>query len=364
MLALVLRRPIIALMGRDEKYRSIVSGGERGVLPGLLRGALSGMSALYRAGIDGRNFMYSKGLLNSAALPVPVVSVGNLTVGGTGKTPLVEYIAGHLTASGKKVVILSRGYKARRNGTMRRNDEAAVLEKNLPEVPHIQDKNRVLAGLRAVKEHNPDCILLDDGFQYRKLRRDLDIIVIDATNPFGHGRVLPRGLLREPTASLKRAGVVVISKADEVSRKETAETEDVISKFVPVERIFRAVHRPRNIYTLDGGKEVEMESLRGGRVFAFCGIGSPGSFRRGLESLGCEIAGFRAFPDHHRYDGQSLENLREEAARSGAEVLITTQKDAVKLAGADLGRTLYVLRIAFDLVKDEDRFLNILDSVL
>ena len=322
------------------------------------------MSALYRAGIGGRNFMYSRGLLNSVALPAPVISVGNLTVGGTGKTPLVEYIAGHLIASGRKVVILSRGYKARRKGTVRRNDEAAVLAENLPGVPHIQDRNRVLAGLRAIKEHNPDCILLDDGFQYRKLRRDLDIIVIDATNPFGHGRTLPRGLLREPTASLKRAGVVVISKADEVSQKETAETEDAVSKFVPVERIFRAVHRPRNIYTLDGGKEVGLESLRGRRVFAFCGIGSPGSFRRGLESLGCEIAGFRAFPDHHRYDGRSLDALREEAARSGADVLITTQKDAVKLAGADLGRTLYALRIAFEFVGGEDRFLDILDSAL
>ena len=355
------------MMGKDERYRAIVSGRERGILPGFLRRALGGMSALYRAGVGGRNLMYSKGLLNSTSLPVPVISVGNLTLGGTGKTPLVEYIARHLIGAGKKVAILSRGYKARRDGTERGNDEAAVLAGNLPDVPHIQARNRILAGLRAVKEHNPDCIILDDGFQYRKLRRDLDIVLIDATNPFGHGRVLPRGLLREPTTSLKRADAVVISKVSEVSQKELAEIQEAIAELVPMEKIFHAAHKPCGLYVLNGENErqqAEIEFLRGRRVFAFCGIGSPDSFRSSLEGLGCDIVGFREFSDHYRYGGGAVDGLRKDVAHSKAEILITTQKDAVKTAGANLGRTLHVLRIAFEFVEGEERFRNLLESVL
>lgn len=348
-------------MGGEEKYKLIVSGRERGVLPALMRKALSGMSALYRAGVEGKNFMYSRGLLNSARLPVPVISVGNLTLGGTGKTPLVEYVARRFAAARRKAVILSRGYKSRCKGG---NDEAALLAENLPDVPHVQARDRVLAGLRAVKTHRPDCVILDDGFQYRRLKRDLDIVVIDATNPFGHGRVLPRGLLREPLSALKRAGAIVISKINEASTEEVAEIRRALLEYVPGDRIFQAAHRPQGVYSLNDRKEVGTETLRGKRVFAFCGIGSPESFRRSLAALGCAVAGFHEFPDHHHYTEASLETIRKEAAAASAEIMITTQKDAVKLIGAETGGALHVLRIALEFVEGEDRFGALLDSVL
>jgi len=356
--------PIIANVAKDEKYKSLIAGQEHGVMPGLMRKALSGLAALYRLGVKGRNLAYSKGLLNRVSLPVPVISVGNITVGGTGKTPLVEYIARHFVGSGKKPVILSRGYGGQRNGAEGRNDEAAVLDENLPGVPHLQARDRVLAGLRAIKEFNPDCIVLDDGFQYQRLKRNLDIVVVDAANPFGYGSLLPRGLLREPVKSLRRADAVVISKVDEAPEDALDAIERKIGGYVARDRIFRARHRPGGVYVL-GGKAEKREaapaSMRGKRAFAFCGIGSPESFRRSVDALGCEIVKFQSYPDHCNYNQESIADLRRRAADSGAEILITTQKDAVKLA--DTGLELYVLRIAFEFVKGEERFLDLLDKL-
>jgi tetraacyldisaccharide 4'-kinase len=348
-------------MAKDEKYKAVISGQEKGVLPGLVRGALTGLSALYRAGMGGRNFLYSKGVLNRVGLPVPVVSVGNITVGGTGKTPLVEYIARHFVERGKKPVILSRGY----GGWGGRNDEALVLEENLPGVAHVQAQNRVLAGLRAVREHKADCIVLDDGFQYRRLKRDLDIVVIDARNPFGYGRLLPRGLLREPVEALARADVVVISKIDESQNSTLFEVRDTLEKYVKGGRIFSARHCPITSYVMAGkGKREEgLSTLKGKKVLAFCGIGSPESFRRSVEGVGCEVAGFRSFPDHYSYGKEAIGGLREAAERCGVEALITTQKDAVKLADADFGRELWVLKIAFEFVEKREEFDALLDSI-
>lgn len=351
----------MAGVAKDEKYKSLISGREKGVLPGLMRGALSGLAALYRIGVGGRNYLYSKGILNRVSLPVPVISVGNITVGGTGKTPLVEYIARHFVERGKKPLILSRGY----GGWGGPNDEAAVLDENLPGVPHVQAQNRVLAGLRAVREHNPACIVLDDGFQYRRLKRDLDIVVIDARNPFGYNQILPRGLLREPVQALARADVVVISKIDESRNTTLLEVRNILEKYVKGERIFSARHCPVRSYVIDSKKkrEVGLSALKAKKVIAFCGIGSPESFRRSVESVGCEVAGFRSFPDHYAYGKEAIEELREAAEKCGAEILITTQKDAVKLADADFGRELWVLKIAFEFVEKRAEFDALLDSI-
>jgi tetraacyldisaccharide 4'-kinase len=348
---------------KDEKYKSLISGREKGVVPLLARKALSGLSALYRVGMESRNLLYSRGLINQVSLPVSVISVGNITVGGTGKTPLVEYIARHFTDAHKKVVILSRGYGSQ-NGAEGRNDEAAVLDENLPGVPHVQARNRVLAGLRAIREFSPDCIVLDDGFQYRRLKRNLDIVVVDATNPFGYGHLLPRGLLREPVDSLKRAGAVVISKVDEAPADALNAAEKKISGCVSRDCIFRARHKPCGVFVLDGREkhDVEPASLKGKRVIAFCGIGSPESFRRSVEALGCEIVKFQSYPDHYNYSQESLADLRKRAEDSGSEILITTQKDAVKLAAA--GLKLHVLKIAFEFVEGGERFHALLDGAL
>jgi tetraacyldisaccharide 4'-kinase len=352
---------------KNDRYKSVISGREHGALPEIMRKALSGLSALYRVGVKSRNALYSKGWINRVTLPVPVISVGNITVGGTGKTPLVEYLARHLAESGKRALVLSRGYRTHRDNAMGRNDEAAVLDQNLPGVPHVQARNRVLAGLRAIKKHNTDCIVLDDGFQYRRLKRDLDIVVIDATNPFGYGELLPRGLLREPVESLERANAIVISKTDSLKEAELKELETTLAKYVAADRIFRAVHRTSEVYVPGANSQrraVEIPALRNKRVFAFCGIGSPESFKRTVGALGCAIAGFRSYPDHYHYNNDAIAELRKQAADSGADVLITTQKDAVKLADADLGRELYVLRIAFAFVEGEKRFLTLVDAVL
>ena len=346
-------------------FESIISGKSKGLLPGVARRALGGLSLLYRAGTGARNFLYDRKLLNQARLPCPVISVGNLTVGGTGKTPLVEYIARHFIKSGRRVVILSRGYRARKTPGGIRNDEAEVLAANVPDAAHIQSKNRVTAGIRAVRRHRPHCIILDDGFQHRRLKRDLDILVIDAANPFGHGRLLPRGLLREPKRCARRAHGIVISKCDEAERRDFSRSVAVVVDVTaPGAEIFRSVYAPVAIEALnedDGG--MSPEEARGRRVFAFCGIGAGRSFHASLEKLGCDIAKMMEFPDHHRYTDKDIDKIKKEFAASDAEFAITTQKDAVKLKSYSLPRVFF-LKIEMEFTDSGDGFPAFLNKIV
>src|SRR5205085_8615835 len=232
-----------AMMPSGDYYRALVSGQHRGLWPGLQRGGLRLISVPYSWGSRLRNWWYDRGWKDSRRLSVPVVSVGNLTLGGTGKTPCVEYVVRFYRERNLRVAILSRGYGSERG----RNDEALVLEENLPDVPHLQGADRAALAATAVEELESEVLVLDDGFQHRRLARDLDLVLIDATNPWGHGYLFPRGLLREPVSSLRRANIVVLTRCDQASKEERGRIREVAARHAPGRPMAETTHRPRDL---------------------------------------------------------------------------------------------------------------------
>ncbi len=324
-------------MFRPSDYHAILSGRRKDLRARLLRAALQACEPLYALAVRHRNRRYDAHPERIRRLDVPVVSVGNLTTGGTGKTPLVITLARWAFDEGKRPVLLSRGYK----GTLEGNDEAAVIHLHLPQLVHLQDRDRVRAGRAAIDAHHPDLFLLDDGFQHRRLHRDLDIVLLDALEPFGFGHLLPRGLLREPKSALSRADVLVLSRADLVDAPTRSairrEAEQAAGRALPWAEIR---HRPGFLRHLPhfADDETTLESperLRGAAVVGFCGLGNPMGFRRTLESLGARILAFCEFPDHHRFSEPEIVRLIDIAHKVNAECLVCTEKDLVKLAAFD-----------------------------
>lgn len=333
---------------REERFLRLIRGEDRG--PGTIsaRAILSVASLGYRIVVAARNLAFDRGWKTTHAAGIPVVSVGNITVGGTGKTPMVEWVCRWYRERGARVAILSRGYGS---GDESVNDEALVLEENLPDVPHLQDPDRVKSAAVAVEELESEVLVLDDGFQHRRLARDIDLVLIDATAPFGLGWLLPRGLLREPVRSLRRADVVVITRADLVNAEKLEEIRS--------EAEFRAgplkwaVSRHAPLAVIGHGvEEVPVESLRGKTVAAFCGIGNPEGFRETIEPLCGRVVGLKRFPDHHRYQKQDVAGLVEWATALEVDLVLTTQKDLVKLRAASLGGVpLRALRIGVEVLE-------------
>lgn len=291
--------------------------------------ALRALSWPYRLAIAIYNWTYEAKVFSQVRLPVPVISVGNITVGGTGKTPLVEYLAGWLSSEGLKVVILSRGYKAPRG---MESDEATLLRQNLPSVPHLIGANRYVSGLEALRRFGADLFILDDGFQYRRLFRDLDIVTINGMQPLGSERLLPAGPLREPPSALGRAHLAVISYADFCPEEELEAIESRLRSINENLVIARTSHRALSLDLVSGEESYLPGWLKNRRVLGFCGIGSPGGFRRLLKKLGAELVDFRIFPDHYYYSQHDLNQLVRLAKTVDADALVTTQKDAVRLA--------------------------------
>ncbi len=321
-------------MSCESIFREIISGRRRGAAASLLRAALALGEPLYAAAVRWRNRHYDRGKASVHRAGVPVVSVGNLTLGGTGKTPLVGWLARWFTERGVRAAVLSRGYGA---ASGQSNDEARELERLLPGLPHLQNPNRAAAAREAVARFGAQLILLDDGFQHRRLARDLDIVLLDAFEPFGYGRVFPRGLLREPVEGLRRADVVVLSRADALDADRRAALWKTIHQNAPAAVCAEVVHGPRRLVS-SAGAETPLEALRGQPVAAFCGIGNPAGFRHTLQSCGCRVLGFREFPDHHRYARADLDQLSAWAKTLGASMLLCTGKDLAKIAAERLGK--------------------------
>jgi tetraacyldisaccharide 4'-kinase len=320
-----------------DYYRTLVSGERRGWVPGLMREGLRALSLPYGLGVWLRNRGYDAGRLRAHRAAVPVVSIGNLTLGGTGKTPCVEYVARFFSERGKRVAILSRGY-----GAQGRNDEAMLLDENLPGIPHLQGADRAALATEAIEQHAADVLVLDDGFQHRRLARDLDIVLIDATNPWGGGHLFPRGMLREPPAALHRADLVVLTRCDLVSAAQRAELRETLGRIAPGIAVVEASHRALGL--MNGQRRADIGRLRGKPVAAFCGVGNPLAFRRTLENLGLAVVAFRSFPDHHPYSFADVEDLC--AWGQSQAVVVTTQKDLVKLPPEAFGSTaLWALRV-------------------
>ena len=309
-----------------------------------------GMAVLRRRWLEAR----------ARGLDRPVVSVGNVTCGGTGKTPVVEMIARELCRLGCRPAILSRGYGGSAAGAAG-NDELHVLAANLPGVPHYQGKDRHPLGLEAIAR-GADVLILDDGFQHARLKRDLDLVLIDALDPFGGGRVLPAGLLREPLAVLAHADLLAITRSNRVDPMLLTTLSSYLrARFPTIPQIFIETH-PIEWRALGGGTEPP-EALRGRRCLAFCGIGNPESFRREIEALGVAVAELIPFPDHHRYTRQDLEAIESCAAGVRADGVLLTQKDAVKIPREGKMAAWKMLRIESRVTRGAEEYARALASL-
>jgi tetraacyldisaccharide 4'-kinase len=287
----------------------------------------------YGFGTRMRAFAYDRRWLPVHQAAIPVVSIGNLTLGGTGKTPMVEWVSRWFRRHGIRVVIASRGYGA----THGPNDEALVLENNLPDCPHLQGADRVQLARIAVEELEGQVLILDDAFQHRRLARDLDIVLLDALEPFGLNHLFPRGRLREPVSALRRAHVVVLSRADQVTPAERfairKAAESVCRRSLPWVEVR---HAPRAA-SVHQEHPIPLTELPSFRSVGFCGIGNPQAFRQTLADLGVQPVDFRIFPDHHPYSRDDVARLADWIRSTHAELALTTQKDSVKLLLAHLG---------------------------
>ncbi len=313
-----------------------------------------------------RNWAYDRRWLSVTQVAVPVISVGNLTVGGTGKTPAVMWIARWFREKDIRVSILSRGYGA---GEADVNDEAKEMELRLPDVPHLQNPDRIASAQVATEELETQLIVLDDAFQHRKLHRDLNIVLIDALLPFGYEHLLPRGLLREPIRSLRRVDVVLVTRADQVDSQSLARIRNRVQLYAPKAAWVETEHRPVHLVNRSGETK-PLEWIAGKKVFAFCGLGNPTGFFETLRGLEAQILERHAFPDHHPYRAEDLTQLRERAeSLSGLDVLICTGKDASKIGVDRLGRIpLWSLQIELNIRSGrealEDRLQEIVQSIM
>jgi len=345
----------LSRLDRDA-YLRLIRGQDRGPWAQLGRGGLAIASLAYRAAVAVRNCGYDRGWLRSHIAMGPVVSVGNLTLGGTGKTPMVEWLARWFRRRGVRVAIISRGY-GQVEGL---NDEGRVLAENLPDVPHLQDPDRVALAQVAALELETELIVLDDGFQHRRIARDLDVVLLDSLEPFGLGYLFPRGLLREPVRSLRRAHVVVLSRADLIGAADRAAIRKEAERRAGARPWVEARHAPLDLIDSEG-KSSPLDSVAGKSIAAFCGIGNPEGFRRTLVPLCRNLLDLRVFPDHHLYSATDVGSLERWARDRGADLVLTTQKDLVKLRASSLGpAALLALRIGLEVTAGGE----VMDDVL
>lgn len=322
------------------------------------------LSLLYGAVTRTRLSLYRRGTFHTTKLDRPVISIGNITTGGTGKTPLVEYVARLISAQGKKVCILTRGYGRKDPhlqvivsdgyGVLASPSEAgdepyllATKLKGLAAV--ISSADRIAAGQEAIKDFGTDCFVLDDGFQHLRLARDLNIVTIDATNPWGGGRLLPHGRLRESIEGMSRADCVVITRCDHV--ETVSRLREEITRLTSGRPIFESQMRMVRVSPLKNGGETLAAPAR---VAAFCAVGNPASFFENLRRAGYELAVEKAFPDHHVYSQGEIDSLNRAAKQAGADVLITSAKDAVKLRTLAFSIPCYVAEIEIAIENDEE----------
>jgi tetraacyldisaccharide 4'-kinase len=347
------------LIPSPAELHDLVSGKSKGLRATLFRALLATLEPCYYLATAFRNRRYDRSPKLVTKVGIPVISVGNLTVGGTGKTPVVLWIAQRLREKDLRVAIISRGYGAESS----RNDEAMELEARLPDVPHVQHADRIIGAQIAIEELESQVIVLDDAFQHRRIARDLDIVLIDALCPFGYGHLLPRGLLRESLGGLRRAQAVILTRSDLVSQTEKSRIESAVLKINSQLIWTEASHSPSQLPSASGIVR-ELTSVVGLPVAAFCGIGNPDGFRQTLEKCGANIASFRAFPDHHSYSAEDVASLGDWAKSTCAKAILCTQKDLVKLQVDDLGGIpLFALQIDIRFQRGESELLAVIDQI-
>jgi len=328
-----------------EYLYNLVTHKTKGLLADLLRGFLFALSLVYGLVVMILVFFYR---LRPVKLSAKVISVGNITLGGTGKTTCVEYLTGKLISQGKGVAILSRGYK--------RGDEPAMLQNKFPLAHVIVDKNRVKAAFKAIKDYAADTLILDDGFQQWRIAKDLEIVTIDAQNPFGNDRLLPAGFLREPLNALKRADIFILTQTDANLNTDGLCTE--LKHINPQALIIESIHKPEGFNSVANPDNfLGSDSFKNKRAVVFSGIGNPQGFENCICGLGIEIAKSFRFVDHYNYTQADIDNIIREAQQINADTIITTQKDAIKIRELKIiGVDILALDIKLSITKNEAEF--------
>ncbi|HEY3177003.1 MAG TPA: tetraacyldisaccharide 4'-kinase [Candidatus Polarisedimenticolia bacterium] len=339
---------------------------------------LAFLSPVYAAAVAARGRLYDGGWLAVARLDVPVISVGNLTAGGSGKSPMVELIARILAQRGHAPAVVSRGYGGSHSGRATvvsdgrgplvdagvAGDEPVMLATALTGVPVIVSRRRRNGGELAVARYRSRCVVLDDAFQHRALARDLDLLLLDGAEPFGNGRLLPAGPLREPVSAMARAGAIVITRADRAGSSSRDAIARAAERHCPAAPIFEARTEPAALIDLASGEALPVSRLAGARVVCFAGIARPDRFFEDAARAGAEVAAAFPFPDHHRFGAADLDAIAAAASRLGADLILTTQKDAARLDGpAAAGRLprLHALRVATT-IDEHDSFASLVES--
>ena len=351
----------------------------------VLLAFLKALSFLFAFVVSVRYLLYKAGILRRYPLGIQVISIGNVTAGGTGKTPVTELFARTLAAKGRKVAILSRGYRRKEASWWQRmftqvidpplvvsdgkrvrldsavgGDEPYMLASNLPGVAVVVDRDRVKAGRYAIKRLGCDTIILDDGFQYQRLKHSVEVVLVDATNPFGNGNMLPRGILREPVRHLKRADLIFLTKC----RGDVSETIAEIRKYNKKAEIVKCSHSPKVLKDVWSREEFPLSWLEGKTVCTLSGIASPKGFENSLRHLGAKVVWCERYADHHRYDSSEILYALNRTADMGSDALVTTEKDAVRFPRFETVpvKCLY-LRIAIDILDGVESFKKRVDKI-
>lgn len=361
---------------QQDQLLKLMAGETSGVSATLLREALWFASLFYGLGLAIHKGLFCSGFLRRVRLKTPVISVGNLTVGGTGKTGCVRFLAKKLQEAGYRPAVVAKGYKGSVAGPAivsdgqrilltpwEAGDEPYLLAQTLPGVPVIIGRRRALASLLAEEQFRPDIILLDDAFQHWRLHRDKDILLIDGTNPFGFGFLLPRGLLREPVQALRRADVFVLTGVQQIPQEERDRLETFLQEIHPGAPLFKGDYIPLQLQDLKKSEQKILDFLQGKRVGALSGLAHPERFETSLKKLGAKEVLPLRFPDHHFYRKEDWEAIQKKFLQKELDLLVTTEKDAVKISLEDCPPLpLYVLQAEFRI--EEPFFISCLLSVL
>lgn len=360
------------MLNYQNIYFSAINEKRKSLLLLLIRAVLRFLSYIYYFIIQLRIFLFRVNILQRRRLNAYVISVGNITLGGTGKTPFVLWLANVLKEKGKKVAVLSRGYKGKLKGKIgvasdgknillepkECGDEAYLLARNLPNgIPVIVGKNRFLSGSYAIDKFKVDTVILDDGFQHLKLFRDLDIVLINAKNPLGNGYSFPRGMLREPLKSIKRGNILVFTKCD------NGVDEDALREILKIwgrnKLICKSIYKPVSFVNIESKAELDLDLIRDKKILALCSIADPLTFKNMLNKLGAKEVWNLSFPDHYDYKQKDINKIISYAKEVQGEIIITTEKDAVRLESIwKEEMDLYYLKMEMR-VSDEHPFFNL-----
>ena len=378
------------VLERFERYAvDVILERKEGGRANVLKFVLGLFAVAYERAVQARLALYRKRVFRAQEIGCPVISIGNLTVGGTGKTPVAEMLARELQKRGRRVAILSRGYKSVprpfvqrlknrvfkhldlfpprivSDGTRvlldsrRAGDEPHMLAKNLPGVCVLVDKDRVKSGLHALRHFDSDVLLLDDGLQYQRLRHRLDVVLVDRQSPFGNERLLPRGTLREPPVNLRRASYIIVTKSG--SEPDTALLSR-LRKLNPTAAIIECDHAPRHWQDLRTGEKFPLDHLKGRHVGAMSGIARPESFEEGVRRLGANVEITKSFADHHRFTKKEILRFLEWCDRRSLDALVTTEKDAVRFPEIDNPQVpMLFLRVEIEILRGHGHWEDLIE---